>query len=500
MAQQLFTNNASGTLASTFSNTDTILTLTTGQGALFPLPTAGDYFIATVENNAGVNEIIKVTTRAGDAFTVLARAQEGTVAATFAAGSRVELRPTAGMMQNLMQKADGVLYYNAVSKKIVATLDGMQLWGRPISSGSESTLIDALSSDGITRYGYIQFNKTSGQVIFESDLIGAPFLLQGKDNGGTVRAVFSADPDGGGILYWQGGSRFQVTSTGASLVGNLAITGSGIDVGSGLTITCGGETLAQFAANGADTLYYDNVIKFNTHTNGLVMRSSNAIATPPVANPGNGVFYWVDADGSDQIAELGFLNSTSLVLINQIRSGNVTLWGTTAAGGNAALFNASPDGQAILYYGGSPMLATSAGGVQVTGTLDASTALTVGNVPVSLSTHTHAGLATKFESAPQAMSTNGSVAHALGRVPDIFHIVLRCIADDAGTQYIAGDEVFIASSYGTSTVESAGWANATYLGWALNVTNPAINLKNTSSQQNINPAKWNIVCRGVIFS
>ena len=45
---QLFANNASGTLASGIANAGASLTLATGQGALFPNPTAADYFLLTL--------------------------------------------------------------------------------------------------------------------------------------------------------------------------------------------------------------------------------------------------------------------------------------------------------------------------------------------------------------------------------------------------------------------------------------------------------------------
>lgn len=87
-------NNAVGFLATTINASDTGLVLQTGTGANFPTLGARDYFYATIESTGGTTEVVKVTARSGDAMTVV-RAQEGTAANSFAAGSRVELRVTA---------------------------------------------------------------------------------------------------------------------------------------------------------------------------------------------------------------------------------------------------------------------------------------------------------------------------------------------------------------------------------------------------------------------
>lgn len=97
-------NNASGTLATAVNASDTGIVLTTGNGASFPALSAGDYFYATLESTGGTSEIIKVTVRSGDSLTVV-RAQEGTTAQSFAAGSRIELRVTA---QSVLDAVDQV--------------------------------------------------------------------------------------------------------------------------------------------------------------------------------------------------------------------------------------------------------------------------------------------------------------------------------------------------------------------------------------------------------
>lgn len=97
MTTYLFTNNASATLASSITNVATTLTVSSGQGSLFPVPTGGAVFMATLTNAALQEEIIKVTARAVDTFTIQ-RGQEGTTARNWAAGDLVELRVTAASL------------------------------------------------------------------------------------------------------------------------------------------------------------------------------------------------------------------------------------------------------------------------------------------------------------------------------------------------------------------------------------------------------------------
>ena len=108
---QLFTNNAKGRLQSAITDAQTTITLQTGQGALFPAPTGGDFFLATLfqyGTDGEINhEIVRCTARSGDVFTVT-RAQEGTSARAFDAASPIELRWTAACATGALQKADNL--------------------------------------------------------------------------------------------------------------------------------------------------------------------------------------------------------------------------------------------------------------------------------------------------------------------------------------------------------------------------------------------------------
>lgn len=90
-----FSNNASTTLFSTVTVGDTQIVVSPGGGSLFPELTDGNFFMITVVDAQGNLEIMGVTSRNVDTFTVN-RAQENTSARAFPEGSVVELRLTAG--------------------------------------------------------------------------------------------------------------------------------------------------------------------------------------------------------------------------------------------------------------------------------------------------------------------------------------------------------------------------------------------------------------------
>lgn len=124
MAKAIFTNNATGALSSPIASTGaTTLVLGAGQGALFPVPTGGNYFYATIVDASNNKEIVKVTDNTADTFTMV-RAQEGTTARTFLSGCKVEHRVTAAGLNEKLSAAD-----------IAASLTTVQL----LTSGSGAT-------------------------------------------------------------------------------------------------------------------------------------------------------------------------------------------------------------------------------------------------------------------------------------------------------------------------------------------------------------------------
>jgi len=97
----LIKNNAGSKLASGISNSDLSLTVTTGEGALFPDTSGGGYFYATLIEGLFV-EIIKVTSRVGDVFTIL-RAQDSSTANAFTTSAKIEQRWNKAQIEETIQ-------------------------------------------------------------------------------------------------------------------------------------------------------------------------------------------------------------------------------------------------------------------------------------------------------------------------------------------------------------------------------------------------------------
>ena len=94
-----YKNNTSSTLASGITDTDLSLSVGTGDGNLFPTLMGSDIFLVTLSGTVGY-EIVKVTARSTDTFTIV-RAQEGSTAKAFAIGHKVEMLMTAGHFEDL---------------------------------------------------------------------------------------------------------------------------------------------------------------------------------------------------------------------------------------------------------------------------------------------------------------------------------------------------------------------------------------------------------------
>lgn len=116
-------NNAVGRLAVGIAAGDLSLSVLPGQGALFPTLGAGDYFPGTlVRASDGAVEIITVTARSTDVFTIT-RSQENTTALAFIAGDRIELRLTAETVMGITAAAT----HAATSKTMPVDADELPL-------------------------------------------------------------------------------------------------------------------------------------------------------------------------------------------------------------------------------------------------------------------------------------------------------------------------------------------------------------------------------------
>lgn len=151
---ELFSNNASSTLAGAISNTALTATLSPGTGALFPSPAAGQFFRMTFQDAATTltNEIVFVTARVGDVITIQ-RGREGTVGQNWLAGDLASNLWTAGsagsMLQAGQQQAGAHVFGNDIGSAntvqvnyaptITALTDGMVLGFRVLANNTGAT-------------------------------------------------------------------------------------------------------------------------------------------------------------------------------------------------------------------------------------------------------------------------------------------------------------------------------------------------------------------------
>lgn len=104
MAKQIFTNGASCKLGAAIVVTTPIasLSLEAGQGAEFPAPTGGDWFVLAVwKADKSAFELFKCTGRTGDVVTVDTRAYDGSTANTFATTDLVLCVANAGAFSDM---------------------------------------------------------------------------------------------------------------------------------------------------------------------------------------------------------------------------------------------------------------------------------------------------------------------------------------------------------------------------------------------------------------
>jgi hypothetical protein len=110
MGVALVKNNAYSTLAATITSSDTTMNVAVGTGVRFPSIAggSGDFFYLTLLDTSNNIEVVKVTAISTDTLTIV-RGQDGTTARGYASTSRVELRPTQGLLDDKVSRGGGTM-------------------------------------------------------------------------------------------------------------------------------------------------------------------------------------------------------------------------------------------------------------------------------------------------------------------------------------------------------------------------------------------------------
>jgi hypothetical protein len=169
-----FTNNATTTLASGINNSVTSLSVAAGTGALFPTISSPDVFYATLANVAGTVEIVKVTARSTDTFTIV-RGQDGTSATSWSAGDKVELRPTAAGLAAMAQFDSAQTY------------TGLQTFAGTSANADMKTsnMLETATVSATAATGTINYDTTTQSVLYYTTNASGNFTLNFRGSSGT---------------------------------------------------------------------------------------------------------------------------------------------------------------------------------------------------------------------------------------------------------------------------------------------------------------------------
>jgi len=236
MGKLVATNNAASSLLTALSSGDTTLIVTSGHGAKFPSTAGGNYFYCTLTNTVGQFEVVKVTNRLGDTFTVT-RGQDNTIAVAWDAGSACELRVVAAVINELANVVGSVGQANGVapldgSSKVptanlpvnvangVAGLDGTSKIPVAYLPTNVPNGVAGLDGSGDIPTSLLPVGTVGGYAPLDADLqVPMANLPAGENNG---LATLDA---GGKVPVGQLPAMNYLPLTGGTVTGDLAVTG-----------------------------------------------------------------------------------------------------------------------------------------------------------------------------------------------------------------------------------------------------------------------------------
>lgn len=238
-----FANNAVSKLASGISSSATTLTVLPGEGAKFPALTGSKYFTATLVKVDGSTEIVKVTGRSTDTFTIVRTFEPVAGASTaysFSAGDRVELRLTAGVIGGEIDRLDNGSIFETLNKSAnytVTEADVTTLIRVNSASGAIAITLPQISSltddfDVIVAKVSSDANSVTIQRSGTTDLI----------NGATSTALLN-QYQSAWIVADRSTNTWTVVSGGLNAVNTVVDSGTGDGVAT--TVTLSGDPISK---------------------------------------------------------------------------------------------------------------------------------------------------------------------------------------------------------------------------------------------------------------
>lgn len=186
-------NNAISRLATGIGPSDTLISITPGDGAKFPTLGDGDWCPLTLLKADGSLEIVRCTARTSDTLTI-ERAQEGTSAQAFEVNDRVELRITAATLN---------YFWSPSNQGSGSGLDADTLDGRDAAVSAVPDTLVARDAQGGASFKDIEAEDVEADHVeantVDADVITATDKFVGDVEGKADEAETAKNLDGGTV-------------------------------------------------------------------------------------------------------------------------------------------------------------------------------------------------------------------------------------------------------------------------------------------------------------
>lgn len=287
----LFKNNASTSLSSGINNSTT--TIPVASAAVFPTPTANDTFFITIDDGTN-KEIVRVTGVSSNDLTVV-RAQDNTSASAFSAGTGVELRLTAKVLEMGTSSLTDLDGDTQILVEEAADEDKIKLK----TAGTERVRID---SNGVGIGGI----NPQDNIHIDTGTSGVPTIRLTHQNTGADNFQIMAGTTGTSNSGFsirdidQGSNRFVIDSNGqvgimkdsptSRLDVNGTTTSNNYIVGTNGDIRTGGNGVNWSGETDFKIQHYNTKVYFQYAANGLFVRNNSGNDRMQLDSSGNATF------------------------------------------------------------------------------------------------------------------------------------------------------------------------------------------------------------------